>query len=225
VADLERTALVRFLKNRHPEYYGKVAEVRREVAGWLAYVPQTFPHYTRHTIEHSEEIIVQISKLLFRDQDDKQPVLAALSGVEAYVLVVAAFLHDAGMVASDAEKVQILSSAEWKTWIESGGGAKRWSEIEAFAHGNSPPDESVRTFLADMQRRFLIAEFIRRAHHTRSARVVRQHHEALGRLAFGDGSLAETIADICEAHGFRTHELDNHEKPFKRRPIRERLAI
>ena len=182
---------------------------------------QTFPHYTRHTIEHSEEIILQISKLLFRDEDDGQPVLPALSGVEAYILIIAAFLHDAGMVASDAEKVQILSSAEWKSWIDTGGGAKRWREIETFAAGDFPADANVRTFLADIQRRFLIAELIRRMHHTRSAAVVRQHHDALGRLAFGDETLANTIADICEAHGFRTHELDNHEKFPDRRDLRD----
>jgi len=219
--DLDRATLVRFLKNQHPEYYGKVAEVRDVVAGWLSYVPQTFPHYTRHTIDHSEEIILQISKLLFRNDDDMQPVLATLSGVEAYILIVTAYLHDAGMVTSDAEKVQILTSAEWKAWVESGGGANRWRDIETFAAGNTPADVTARTFIADIQRRFLIAEFIRRSHHSRSARVVRQHHEALGRLAFGDETLADTIADICEAHGFRTHELDNHEKFPDRRDLRD----
>jgi len=43
----------------------------------------------------------------------------------------------------------------------------RWREVKEFRDGNAPPDESLRNFLADLQTRFLIAEFIRRVHHLR----------------------------------------------------------
>src|SRR2546422_3539773 len=123
-------ALMEFLKDRGSLYYGKTLELREAIKGWLAYVPQTFPHYTRHTIEHSEEIIAQISKLLFGDSGE---AILDLSPVEAYILVAAAYLHDAGMVASDAEKARVLDSEEWKLWTtEAGGGAKRWAEIRQF---------------------------------------------------------------------------------------------
>src|ERR1041384_590657 len=112
--ELKQTALMRFLKDRNERYYNRALDVRDEVAKWLDYIPHTFPHYTRHTIDHSEEIVSQISQLLFRDGDLDAPVLPKLSSAEAYALIIAAFLHDAGMVASDEEKSRLLAADEWK---------------------------------------------------------------------------------------------------------------
>jgi molecular chaperone HtpG len=43
---VEDTALFTYLAHHAPEYRAKLLEVRDEVSRWLAYVPQTFPHYT-----------------------------------------------------------------------------------------------------------------------------------------------------------------------------------
>ena len=88
---------------------GKFTELRTTVEDWLAYVPQTFPHYTRHTVRHSDTIILQLSKVLFRDDDVTQPTIP-LSRVEAYILAVCAMLHDSGMVVSDPGKSATNSS-------------------------------------------------------------------------------------------------------------------
>src|SRR3989442_1706044 len=109
MAQVERSELFQFLRAREPQYYGKLLELRESIGRWLGYVPQTFPHYTRHTIEHSDEIIIQASKLLFVDDDPTKPVVP-LSAIESYVISAAAYLHDAGMVASDREKVEILAT-------------------------------------------------------------------------------------------------------------------
>ena len=218
--DLHQTALLRFLEKRSSTYHGKVFEVRDEVIGWLVYVPQTFPHYTRHTIGHSEEIVSQMSQLLFTDGDVGQPILAQLSAVEAYILVIAAFLHDSGMVASEAEKSRILATAEWQEWVKSGGGATRWQAADELRNGAVPTDVASRNFLADIQVRYLIAEFVRRRHHLRSGDVIREHQEKLGRFAFNDPSLIETIANVCIAHGLASHELADHDRFPDRRNIR-----
>jgi len=120
---ITETALLAYLKNRNALYYGKILELREVVEGWLAYVPQTFPHYTRHTVQHSDELVRQGSQLLFADGDPAKPVLA-LSAVEAYILAAAAYLHDAGMVSPDKEKAEILASEAWQEWT-TGGGAGR----------------------------------------------------------------------------------------------------
>lgn len=218
--ELRETALIQFLEKRSSTYHGKVFEVRDEVIGWLAYVPQTFPHYTRHTIGHSEEIVSQISQLLFIDGDINRPVLAQLSAVEAYILVIAAFLHDSGMVASEGEKSRILETAEWQEWTTSGGGAMRWRATDELRSGTVPADPVVRNFLADIQVRYLIAEFVRRRHHLRAGDVIREHQEKLGRFAFSDPSLIETIANVCIAHGLASHELADHDRFPDRRDIR-----
>lgn len=123
-------ALMRYLKLKSPEYFAKAVELRSAVEGWLGYIPQSFPHYTRHTIAHSEEIILQISKMMFVTNQRKWSNIP-LNATEAYILVAAAYLHDAGMVVSDQEKIDILASDAWKLWTTGqGGGAKRLREIE-----------------------------------------------------------------------------------------------
>lgn len=59
--NVEAAALIRFLSQIAPDLKAKTGEVRVAVSEWLSYVPQTFPHYTRHTLPHSEEIILQSS--------------------------------------------------------------------------------------------------------------------------------------------------------------------
>lgn len=217
-------ALLTYIQASHPGYFGKVIELREAVGAWLAYIPQTFPHYTSHTLQHSEEIVRQASNLLFEDGDSTRPTIQ-LSGVEAYSLVAAAYLHDAGMVASDGEKAKILASEEWRAWTTGeGGGAKRHREIHELRHGSTPPNENERNFLADHQLRFLIAEFIRRRHHFRAADVIEQHHYSLGRFAFDDPILQRTISDICVAHGLRQYELEDNERYPSRRDIRGECA-
>lgn len=217
---IENTSMMEFLREDWPQYYAKALELRDAVSGWLSYIPQTFPHYTRHTIEHSEEIVTQASNLLFVDADPSQPTVG-LSGIEAYCLIVAAFLHDAGMVTSDEEKLEILRSEEWSKWAgKNGGGAKRFEEIERFRDSNAVDDAATRNFLADIQIRFLLAEFVRKRHHFRSARLIRQHQSKLARFAFDDQIISRTVSDICESHGLPRHELNDSARFPDRRTIR-----
>ncbi len=215
--DVRDTALMRYLQAQSAIYYGKALELRDVVQGWLNYIPETFPHYTRHTIQHSEEIIAQISRLLF-DEGADQPIVR-LTPMEAYVPIAAAYLHDAGMVAADAEKLEIMTSdPDWLEWVSHGGGAPRWREIERIRSGTSLTT-SARHFVADLQTRFLLAEFVRRRHHLRAGDVIRLYEHELGRFAFNDQMLKRTIADVCIAHGLRHFELDESERFPERRDI------
>ena len=58
--DFRKTALMEFLHANEPVWWAKVVELREIVEGWLGYIPQTFPHYTRHTVPHSDAIILQL---------------------------------------------------------------------------------------------------------------------------------------------------------------------
>lgn len=170
-----QTALMTYLKTfEEGAYFNKALELRTEVERWLSYIPASFPHYTRHTVQHSDQIVLQASKLLFKDDDPTRPTIR-LSAAEAYILIAAAYLHDAGMVAADREKLEIITSnQDWKNWTAGeGGGAKRWREIEKLRQAGGG-DEAGRHFAADLLTRFLLAEFIRRSHHLRAADVIRQ---------------------------------------------------
>jgi len=216
--DVKHFALLKYLQPNNI-FYSKILELRKNVDEWLTYIPQSFPTYTRHTIKHSDEIVLQLSKLLFVDADSERPVVK-LSFAEVYVLIVAAYLHDAGMVVSDKEKAEILTSDEWRRFVSDGNpGAKRWKAIQTFRSGSTPSDEVQRNFLADVQTRFLIAEFVRRIHHQRVSNVITQHEVALGIFSFGDPILRRTINDVCVAHGLDHYELLDNERFPERRDI------
>jgi len=216
--DFQQTALMAFLRERKPPLYSKIIELRTAVEAWLSLIPNTFPHYTSHTVHHSDEIVLQMSKLLFRDDDPKRPVVQ-FSPTEVYILAAAAYLHDAGMVVSDKEKGEILGSPDWKEWTESGGGALRWREIQDFRRGDSPSDEGIRNFLADIQTRYLIAEFVRRTHHLRAVDLIVRHQSEFATFALGDPILLKTVSDVCAAHGLRQHELEDKDRYPERRDI------
>ena len=207
-----------FLEKENPLYSSKVVECRGLIEQWLAYIPQTFPHYTRHTVRHSDEIILQLSKLLFRDEGELPAI--NLSPTEAYILVMASYLHDAGMVCSDHEKMAILQSEAWERWVTDGTGSQRWRNIEALRHAHTPEPDALRNFLADVQTRFLLAEFVRRQHHRRSAHIVQAHEDTLGRFGFGERSLTGAIRHVCLAHGLRHQELNDPERYPERVDVR-----
>ncbi|HJW95697.1 MAG TPA: hypothetical protein VJ901_18925 [Thermoanaerobaculia bacterium] len=153
---LEDSALARWLKKRNLEYYAKAVSLRSTIERWLGYVVHTFPHYTSHAVDHSDTVIWRMSSLLFKTKTSKEPVVE-LSAIEAYILIAAAYLHDAGMVVSDDEKARILASPEWSTWL-TGPMQPAWQAIET----------------------------LRRQHHTRVRRVMVQQRDALFEFSFHD---------------------------------------
>ncbi|MBI3714792.1 MAG: hypothetical protein HY255_02225 [Betaproteobacteria bacterium] len=215
---VEQTELMRFLDRGTRHYSAKVLEVREAIAGWLTYIPATFPHYTRHTLEHSEEIISQLSSVLFRS--DGTPALP-LSEVEAFILCLAAYLHDAGMVCSDGEKATILESADWLKWVEAGGGGhKRWQEILTAKANLSADASGVESFWIDRQIRFLVAEFVRARHHSRAGDLITARQSEIGRFAYDNQILIRTVADVCVAHGLDKQSLNDPERYPELRDVR-----
>jgi hypothetical protein len=217
--DITKSALFLFLKVRNETLHGKLLEVRKRVTDWLQYIPATFPHYTRHSVVHSECIIEQMSRFLF-DADAHNAPVVDLSPIEAYIAGCAAYLHDAGMVASDAEKVGILKSDEWRDWTSgSAPGAVRWREIQELRSSPKPSDADVNDFLCDVQTRFLLAEFVRRFHHLRSKEIIAANEDQFAQFAFGDPILKRTIGDVCVSHGLSSTDLEDRDRFPDRREI------
>jgi len=193
--EIKDTLLMKYLKCRNDMYYGKIIEFESILQKWLSYVPTTFPHYTIHTIEHSKEIISQLSKLLFKDENlDK--IVIQLSSTEAYILIIGALFHDAGMVVSDREKIDLLKSDEWKKYIDKGGnGYTRWTQIEKMNDLIIKDDEKgiIKDYLINMEIRFLIAELVRKKHHYRINDFMRENNNLLLNASFGNPTLSESI--------------------------------
>lgn len=224
---LEETKLYQYLHNRSTEYAGALLRIRDSVAEWLTYIPQSFPHYTRHTVEHSDEVVHQLSKLLYHEHAAASDPVVKLSGIEAFVLLSAAYLHDAGMVCSDRERMEIVNSDAWKEWTTNSKSAqerlKAISDLRATAVGDQ---QLTRNLMADVQLRFLVSEFVRRVHHERTARLVTGSDAHWRSLLLDDVMVVEAVANVCRAHGLRTNELDDdHSFPDRRDMRGERVNL
>ena len=195
--------------------HARALELPGLIGDWLTYTVTTFPHFTSHTSRHSEEIVAQLSQLLFHDGDPDRPAVD-LSPMEAYLLVAGAFLHDAGMVVSDEEKTELLGSDAWRQHIASGPSRDQWEEAEALRrpadeHGapKDPPRLARDVFQADRLVRFMLADHYRRVHHNRAGELVLRRTELVGRFTFDDQTLARPLADICRGHGLAPADLED----------------
>lgn len=222
-ADPDEYAIFAYMKQHGLHYYAKARELRDAVEEWLGYIPATFPHYTKHSLGHSDEIVSQLSLLLFVDGDPGRPTVQ-LSPTETYILVAASYLHDTGMVVSDGAKIELLKSNEWAEWITRSGNTTRLEAVNNLRVSDSPANELARHFLADRQLRFLVAEFVRSTHHLRSADILEAHAGTLGRFDFGDVMLRAAIKDVCLAHGLDREQLENSVRYPERRVIRGDLV-
>jgi len=217
--DVTHSALFNYLKRNDLRLYGKLLEVRDRVTDWLQYIPATFPHYTRHSAIHSDCIIQQVSKILFSAEDLQRATLN-LSAMEAYILGCAAYFHDAGMVASDEEKERILKSDDWRDWANASPPvAARLLEIQELRQSSPAAEAELKNFLADVQMRFLLAEFVRRFHHLRSKDIIASNECQFAQFAFGDPLLRRTIGDVCISHGLTSVELEDRERYPDRRDV------
>ncbi|MBE3120178.1 MAG: hypothetical protein IMZ50_15670, partial [Candidatus Atribacteria bacterium] len=43
---INQPALLKFLETKNGMFFGKSLEIRDAIKDWLAYIPQSFPHYT-----------------------------------------------------------------------------------------------------------------------------------------------------------------------------------
>lgn len=195
--------------------HARALELPDLIGDWLTYTVTTFPHFTSHTARHSEEIVAQLSQLLFHDGDPDRPAVD-LSPMEAYLLVAGAFLHDAGMVVSDEEKADLIGSPQWAEWIDDGPGRAQWEDAEALRQAKDEdgnPKDAGRlakdTFRADRLVRFMLADHYRRDHHTRAGDLVLRRTKLVGRFTFDDQTLIRPLADICRGHGLAPSDLED----------------
>lgn len=62
-------------------YAAKIHALREEVSGRLGYVPQTFPHFTGHTVDDSDELVRKMSRLLFTADGEATLNLVQSAGI------------------------------------------------------------------------------------------------------------------------------------------------
>jgi hypothetical protein len=208
----DKTKLVKWLSRKNTVYSAAITELRKAASEWLEYSRTLFPHYTSHTVSHSDEMVVQLSMVLFPAKSKSKPVLD-LNATEAFILLSGVYLHDAGMVVSPKDAADILDSDGWKVWTTGdGGGAKILASIQAARTGSAPPSKTQRDFLADVQLRYLLAEFVRRTHAERASQLVSAPEGVWKPYLLHDRTVVNAVARLCAAHGLKHQELDDNDR-------------
>ena len=213
---IEESLIYIDLSHKNQRLSIKTLDLAKLIEKVLGLIPRVFPHFTDHSISHSEEILKQISLILYADNDVNQPKIN-LSYAELFVLICCALLHDVGMVITEEEEIRIINSKEWVNWIsEKGPGYKKYSEINKISMSIDLDQETIK-YIKFLNTRKLLSEFIRINHHILSSNIIRTKLANYFSTFFDDNIIIKTISDICESHGMSSNQLDDSEIfPFNR---------
>lgn len=170
----------------------------------LQQVGQLFPHYSRHDQSHSEQILINIERLLGESR------IKLLSATDAWLLLEAAYWHDIGMVVPHQALKDALENPEFQNYrrqvaSDSGHELQKFALhfdstdlSKAFTGAQSPLD-AVDKF------RLLMAEWFRREHPNRSEKSVNDPWQELGlnspRTELIPKRLFRLLGRICALHG------------------------
>lgn len=176
----------------------KIAKKRAPII--LDVISHVFPHYSLHNASHSEAILNNVSIILGKEAIEK------LSVVDLWLLLNAAYYHDCGMVVDSEDKKDLFAdgSAFVKFVKEKQDDASapmheyakvlEIKEDKLYYANNALTGQSYEAV------RFLIADFVRKAHADRS--TVRIEEEFIGNFPSGmiPKRIVGQLSQICAAH-------------------------
>lgn len=169
----------------------------------LQNIGSLFPHYSRHDHSHSQQILINIERLLGNSVNN-------LSATDTWLLLEAAYWHDIGMVVPSKDIQDALDSNDFKQFLkivasEPGNElctfAKHFDTNDlskAFSGATSPMD-AVEKF------RYLMAEWFRRHHPQRAQKIVGDPWKEIGlsspRTELIPARLFTLLGQVCRMHG------------------------
>lgn len=168
-----------------------------------------YPHFSNHNASHSQQILVNIERLLGDDID-------LLSATDTWLILEAAYWHDVGMLV-DAEKAKKVHDEEnFKKMLR-----------EIVQNKSSDLYEFAKVFLNDSWQgaialekhpfdgvekyRQLIAEYFRKEHANRIGSIVLEDYKNLGintpRTELLPTRLFRYLGNICVGHGMNFDKM------------------
>jgi len=220
-ADVFQVKLLRLLKEKSKAEDGLSEKAHRLITtatpllDLIASGP--FSEFTLHNRDHPKKLL-HLMEFLLPDS-----TCEALSALECYVLVAAAFLHDLGMVLTSTERERILASEELQDSI------REWPELsDALAQsreqvsGANPFDRlSYETEVFQLQEAAL-CNYLRPLHATRPKYrdLIIQIKRTSGRtdlFSVNDVSFEESLIEICESHNLDVGVLAEVSGPYDER--------
>jgi len=137
----------------------------------LQNIGQLFPHFSRHDQSHSEQILINIERILGEKR------IGLLSATDIWLLLEAAYWHDIGMVISRKALVDAFLNPDFQAYRRQVA-ADNSHELQKFAQhfkGNSPAEAfaGAETPLDAVEKlRLFMAEWFRRQHAQSSERCI-----------------------------------------------------
>ena len=226
---VEDASLFRYLAiSGRPDLLAKSIELRARLARYLPGIYTTFAHYTSHLIDHSDEIVRAISAVAPIRLDKQSHATApaqVLNPTETYFMLIAAYLHDAGMVVSEQQKISAIQSRDWQRRLRSDDTFKREHDRINGLFAAAGDSQDLR-YAAGMEERVLIAEFFRRQHATRSEYAINDALFIPRDFLESDPIAARTVVAICQGHGLNRQDLlDESIFPTRRTVFGEEVNV
>lgn len=176
----------------------------------LQTIGNLFPHYSRHDESHSRQILINIERLLGKEN------ILKLTATDTWLLLEAAYWHDIGMVVPQKDIEEAYNHIEFKQYIQQiqdnpNHDLHRFCQkfnthdISHCFSGADTPIEAVDKF------RQLMAEWFRRQHASRASKIVQAPWENAGisspRTELIPARLFKLLGRICHMHGLPFHDL------------------
>ena len=183
----------------------------------LENVGSYYPHFSSHNESHSQQILVNIERLLGSN-------IEKLTATDTWLILEAAYWHDIGMLFNADEVQKVFEEDDFKEYVESLANdntqdlhefAKVWHEDgwnKALVN-YSDPHTGVEKY------RQMIAEWYRRGHAKNSNSVVLDPFEKLGitspRTELLPKRIYRYLGQICWAHGLSFDDYVMKTLPFR----------
>jgi hypothetical protein len=183
--DIEEGPIWAVLREKAPDRAPIVKSLAAEAAGKLKLVRDTFPTYTLHDEVHAANVLRLMGELL-------GPRVTDLTGLEAAMLVLAAYHHDIGMVYPPDELDRVKDDPDFTEYL-----AGRPEEYLAVRHNGGRPPLSV------------LENYCRSRH----AERVYAHLNKLpkDRLKWGAAPLRDALGTLCRSHNLPANDLKEDE--------------
>lgn len=194
---------------------------KRNLSTALANVSQYYPHYSLHEKSHSNTIISNIESFLGEERIKK------LSPTNAWLILMASFTHDLGMVVFQDLVEKEWESDDFQSFLKE---ISEWDDVAMKESGNillrlqdlSKNKNTETEWLSDLtplkiknSLTLAIAEYIRRIHHKRSAEILKGADKLFYDVAKAFYSdqipkrLLNILGEVAYLHGVDFYEIFN----------------
>lgn len=168
-----------------------------------------YPHFSNHNASHSQQILVNIERLLGDD-------IELLTATDTWLILEAAYWHDVGMLVDAKNAKEVHSNPDFNFMIqtianEKGHDLQKFCQAYVEKNWLSAIGTVDHPFDGIEQYRQLVAEWFRRGHDKRVGKIVEDPFKDLGitspRTELLPNRIYRYLGQICVSHGMNFDTL------------------